>query len=723
MNSKSLKPIKLLNSIKQGAFYTALLIGSLFLSISCQLLEKPPLISSLLSSSSVKPTAPLHSPTTEKSQQKRKKGGVVFPSATIPVSSSVSSPVSSSVSPLELRLKALKLKKTKPFPQRLKELNSFISELQRGGGHPLSVRAYLLKAEILLEGKRPKKACEAYHRATQFSPTYKGYGQALRESARCYFKAGDFSRAEEALDHFIEEGGAASPRLQFFFAQMKWRFLKPVRGRELSKLRALSQQLAFAPSALERQKVQREAEQETEALLQKLSSEQKLNLATKASQLFPQLEALLFYRAGNAFFAEKKFNQATKCFKKAKALKLASPYLKLALLRKLKWIERSRRLNPYLIGVIVPLSGKRKALGEKILRGLYMGFNIDQASPWQLAVMDSGSQPDLLRSRLESLFYRHHIVALIGGLGAETAEALAESAEMLALPSLVFSQKMGLSQNRDFVFQNALTADQLLKPLIEKAIRDLKIKEVALLSPDDGYGKEYAGLFTELFEKAGGEVTGTEFYPSKEEDFKKQVKNLLHLNIKGREKEFKKLKEEFLSENPSLSRQSKKLLPENLLSRKQDFSALFIPDSLSRLHKIKDYLKYFGLKNVFLLGTNLWQRDGQSPALNRRGLVEEYPIVFTAPPQENSFKDKAFYRDFSRLYSRPPGLFEQRAYDSALFLKKALAQGSPKTRHKFQSELKKIKSFKGALYKISISADGLFQYPLKVYSQKPSPHK
>ena len=697
-----------------------LFVPCLFLSASCALLKRQPPPAY---------TSPVVAPSASSS-----------PSSSASLSPSLSPSVSHlAISGLEKELIALeRSQKSGPFTERLKAVEDFIS---KNRDQRLALRAYLLEAKILSEGRLLKKACQSYHQAAkQYFALLKSYREApeksllkgktlraalkeaLSESARCYFKAGDFSKGEGIIDRFIKEGEDAASKLKLSFLQMKWEFLKKIPGRNSSKLHSLSQMLAFSSSLAERQQVERQAL----ALIQKMSLQDQLAMAKKADKLFPPFKALLFYRAGEAFFAEKKFSKAKHLFKKALSLNLPA-HLKLVLRQRLKWIKHSLRLNPYLIGVIVPLSGKRKALGEKILRGLYMGLDIGKDRPWQLAIVDSKSRPDLARSQLESLFYKHHIIAVIGGLGGETAQAVAEGAEKLSLPALVFSQKMGLSQNRDFVFQNALTADQLLTPLAVQAIKDQKIKKAALLFPDDPYGREYAELFAEIFTRAGGSIVGRESYPSGEEDFKKQLKSLLHLHIKGREEEFQALKEEFLSKNSSLSRQSKRLLPENLLPKKQEFSALFIPDSIHRLKKIKNYLKYFGLKDLVLLGTDLWQRDDdklfrnkkRNRKRNRKKGEEENFLLFSGLPKSDSFKDKAFYKEFVRLYSRPPGLFEQRAYDSALFLKQALRQKA-RTRQMFQKELSQIRSLKGAFYEIPISAQGLFQYPVKIYQHPAS---
>ena len=189
-------------------------------------------------------------------------------------------------------------------------------------------------------------------------------------------------------------------------------------------------------------------------------------------------------------------------------------------------------------------------------------------------------------------------------------------------------------------------------------------------------------------------------------DFKNSVKKLLHLDIKNREKEFEKLKAELLQREAYM--RSVKLIPENVLPIQKDFSAVFVPDSLSSLKKIRDHFKYFGVVDVLFLGTNLWQR-GDVKSANFSFLF------FNLPEKDNKFIEKSvFYKRFLQSYSYPPGHFEQRAYNTALFFKQALEE-NVKTRFAFQKKLQNIKNFQGAYYPLSVSKTQVFQYPLVVY--------
>ena len=596
--------------------------------------------------------------------------------------------------------KELKDQKGKSFSQRIKNIEAFI---QANEDKEIALDAYLLKARVFLDNKKYKSACSTYHKAVLSPFDYTGRWEAYHASAKCYFEDGKLKQAFEILERLIQNPKAYLKNKKAA-AKLQWTFLKNKKGFTNGKLLSLSHLLLFSSHHSEKQKWRNKGE----TLIRGLAPGDLLLYANQAD-FFGHFEGFLLYRAGKYFFEKKKMTRAKRYFKRSLSSSLPLK-LKKEIQQNLVLIKKISKVNPYLIGALIPLSGRRKALGEKILRGLYLGLDLEKDSSWQVLVVDSKSHPDVIRTQLDNLFYRHNVIGLVGGLTSETAEVMAEKADSFATPAILFSQKKDLSLNRSFVFQNAVTAEQLLKPLVQELVEKLKVKKAAVLYPDDLYGREYTKLFSTMFKKRGGRITELSSYKTGEVDFKKSIRDILHLNIKGREKEFYDLKEKFLKENPSLSERSRKLTPENLLSPKMDFSALFIPDSLDQMRKIKDHLKYFGLKDVHLLGTDLWSVRQISEK------SEELPLLFVNLPEKDDtlVKNSLFYKEFINSQGHKPGLFEQRAYNSAVFLKLALSQGV-KSRLSLQKELKKIKAFQGAYYKIFVSEKGVFHYPLNIY--------
>ena len=582
------------------------------------------------------------------------------------------------------------------FTERMNRIDQFIEDNK---GKETVLPAYMLKAKILFQNKKARQACSIYHELINSSFDYKGRWKAYQESAQCYFKEGKILLAVETLERLIQH-----PKELFSnkkqAVQLQWSFLKNQKALISLKLKSLSHLIQFSSGLTKQQAWFNKAKK----IIDDMSFSKLVIYANQAS-IFGELEPYLLYKAGQYFLKNKKFKKAEKYFKKSLSTSL-SPPLKMEVKQLLSLMKKISQVNPYLIGAVIPLSGRRKTLGEKILRGLYLGLSMNQDSPWQILVLDSQSHPEVVRTHINDLFYKRHVIGLIGGLTSETAEVMALKAEEFAIPAVIFSQKQDITKGRGFVFQNAVTARHLLIPLIKEVRHNLKIQKTAVLYPDDPYGRDYFSLFAELFKKEGGVVTEIEKYKPGEVDFKRAVKNLLHLNIKNREGEFEKLKAERLKKKASA--RSLKLTPENILPAQKDFSAVFIPDSLDSLTSIRNHFRYFGITDIYFLGTNLWQKKG----IKRK----DFPLLFVNLPEKDNqmMKKSDFYKYFVKSYNYPPGHFEQRAYNTALFFKQALEKNI-KTRLSLQKELKNLKNFQGAYYSLSLSKDRVFEYPIEVY--------
>ena len=584
-----------------------------------------------------------------------------------------------------------------PIAQRLQQIDQFIQTYQK---EEIALLAYFLKARLYLKENKQQKACEVYHEATQSLVIYTSSLEIYQKSAECYLKNRQWKKAFDVLESFSQSSKVPKPDREKA-RLIQWSFIKK------NKL-AQKQQLIVLSSLFELSK-DIQWKQKGMALIDKLSLKEQLEYKKEQKRL----RALVFYldyHIGNHFFKMKKFDLAQTYFKQV--LKSSQSHLfEQELKNKILLINKTDQINPFLIGVILPLSGERKVLGEKILRGLSFGFSKEgdqRGQAIQIIIKDSKNHPDTVSSHIDNLFYRHHVVALIGGLSSEVAEVMAKKAEKFSLPTVLFSQSQGISLNRRFVFQNALSPDQLLSPLIKELRGSLKINKVAIMYPDDSYGEKYQDFFEESFMKSGGKVTKKVKYKLGEFDFKDEVKELLHLKRKGREKEFDLAKKKFLEENKTLSGRSKKLIPENILSPKQNFNALFIPDSLLARDKIKDYLKYFGIEDIYLVGLNLWNRDSMKG--------KDFPLLFVDIEDKNK-SQSSFYRSFFKSYGQAPGYFEQKAYNSAVFIKQPIAS-KVKSRLLLQESLEKTRSFQGAYNTIALSKDRVFQYPIKLYKNK-----
>ena len=602
---------------------------------------------------------------------------------------------------VQLTLNQIKsLAKKKGLKTTLKNLTDFINTHKETEA---LFEAYSFAAELYTKYNKPKQACKIYIKITELPFSYEGQSEAFLKSALCLSKKQKKEEALNLLELRIQKLSKPS-QIKNKATAIQWQIVAPT-NLNLWKLKILSRRMK---NLSVKSKKYQQLKKQGETLIPFLE-EQKILESLNLKEDYGHFQAALLYRTGEWQQKERHFKEAKNLFEQA--LKF-SPSLSMAkkIHNYLKILRAQSQVNPYLIGVILPLSGRRKALGEKVLRGLYMGLQIFKNSPWQLIVLDSKSHPDVVKEALEKLLYKHHVIAVIGGLSGETATALAERANLFNIPCLLLSQKSLLTQNKNFVFQSGLSSKSLMKQLSLDLKKTLNLNQMAILYPEDSYGQEYASLFSETFqEELKGEVVKKLSYKRGEVDFKQTLLELFGFN--DREEEFEQLKKEHLEKNPSLSKRSKKLKPEHLLEPEKNFQGIFIPDSLKTVKRIQAYLKYFDIKDLSLVGTNLWSLKAKKMA------SKNFPLVFIDLPFLSQKEKEAsfFYKRYKSIFKNSPGFFESQAYTTSRALYEAL-QSKPRTRKALLQALQNLKTIEGAFYPVSLSENHIFVYPLKTYT-------
>ena len=592
------------------------------------------------------------------------------------------------------------LKKKNPSsPDTFKKLKAFVDENQE---NDLALKASLYLGKLLKKQNRQKEACEVYKQALSLPFNYTDDLKVSFLYSDCLFRAKQVTAALELLETQFDEETPSHIRKKIIKKQ--WRFLKNNRL-PYWKLLVLNRLVEYAPPSLQKQRIE-----QGEAFIHSLTRNELLNLEKNFSSL-GVFQGELFSQAGKREWQERNFIKSKYYFQQAvKILPPGSENSKRAR-NYLKMLKSRLFVNPYLIGVILPLSGHRKALGEKVLKGLSLGLGLIDNSPWQLMIMDSGSHPDITQQAVETLLYKHHVIGIVGGLSGDTAQVIANIGEKFGIPCLLLSQKQSLTKDRIFVFQSALSGEALMEHLTENLIQNLKVTKAAVLFPEDNYGKNYVELFTKNFQNKGGHIVKEESYKVGEVDFKTPIKKLVNLfYLKSRQKEYETLKQKLLEKNPNLNSRHKKLIPELLLKPEVDFQALFIPDSLKVLRQVVSYLKYFNIKGIYLVGTNLWKREKLT------NQDKDFSLVFSDTIDIPNFKlqESPFYIKYYEAFRTTPGFFEKQAYNTALALKTALLK-KPKDRFQLQKALESIESFQGAFSNLKISKDHTFLHPLKFY--------
>jgi len=374
----------------------------------------------------------------------------------------------------------------------------------------------------------------------------------------------------------------------------------------------------------------------------------------------------------------------------------------------LSQLESSKFVESKTIGVVLPLTGKNAAIGQKALRGVEMGLGLNTpGSGFRLAVMDSEGNPDSARRGVERLVKEDNAIAIVGSLLSKTAPAVAAKADELGVPTIGLSQKSGLTEIGPSVFRNALTSEMQVRYLVRTAMEDYGMKRFAIVYPNDPYGVEYTNLFWDEVLARGGTITSVQVYNPKETDFRFAIQRLVGTYyIEARADEYKAriAKKEENTEKKKSIRTSHE---EEILPPIVDFDAVFIPDSAKAMGQIAAFLSFSGVKGVKLMGTNLWNTSG----LAKRAGNFANSLIFVDSFLPATAVHSRFVQEYKALYNEDPSLIEIQAYDSALILRQLVAQGAA-TRESLTRELSSLKKFPGALGTLNMSQDREIQRPL-----------
>ena len=391
-------------------------------------------------------------------------------------------------------------------------------------------------------------------------------------------------------------------------------------------------------------------------------------------------------------------------------------------------LARSTRradVNPNVVGIVLPLSGKYKPLGEAVMRGIKLAL---KGSDIVTVVKDAQGDVNLAGQAVEDLVFDQGAIAVLGPLLAEDSKRAALVAEDLQVPLLTLSRSEHITEVGPFVFRNMLTNSAQADALAEYSTKVLGIQKFAMLYPDIPYGTELANDFWDALSQRGGEVRGAESYSYDQTTFTSEAKKLVgryYLEDRG---DYADLQRE-LSGNATDAFHKRKAVEKARHSVEPivDFDALFIPDDWRRvglvapalavediitnacdprdLQRILSTTGKKTLKTVTLLGSNQWNspkgRSGNAELMERAGKFVQCSVYvdgfYADSIRPATQKFVGLYRDAYKDSAQPePGLLEAIGYDSAMMFRRVMASKTVSSRALFRDKLSSIKNFEGA---------------------------
>jgi ABC-type branched-subunit amino acid transport system substrate-binding protein len=363
-------------------------------------------------------------------------------------------------------------------------------------------------------------------------------------------------------------------------------------------------------------------------------------------------------------------------------------------------VESRALVDRFSIGCILPLSGPYADFGRRALSGIELALSEFSGkyhvSPVQLLIRDSrGDFSDAVQA-VESLALKDGVIAIIGPL--ITSEAAAIRAQALKVPMITMTQKPEITKLGDYVFRNFLTPSSQVKAIARYAVEDLGIKHFAVLYPDERYGISFMTRFWDELMLHGADMLGVESYGPEQTDFAEPIKKLVGLYYPRLEEPVEeKGNDLFPGMKGDETTPPEDQVPEEEEDKELepiiDFGAVFIPDSYEKIALIAPQFPYYDVKNVVMLGTNLWHSD--ELIRTARGYVQGAIVPEGFYEDSKSPEVRSFVERFKTVFGTSPGFWEALAYDTARIAFQTANLSRVRSRRGFKSALLELADFPG----------------------------
>ncbi|HEY1908498.1 MAG TPA: penicillin-binding protein activator, partial [Myxococcaceae bacterium] len=243
--------------------------------------------------------------------------------------------------------------------------------------------------------------------------------------------------------------------------------------------------------------------------------------------------------------------------------------------------DRVGQVRGRTLGVLLPLTGKYKAFGEAVMRGIRLGL---KGSDVELVVKDTQGDGTRAATAVEELVFNDGAVAAIGPLFIEDSKRAALVAQDLGLPLLTLTRSEDVTDIGPFVFRNMLTYSAQTQALVDWATKVMGYKSFAMLYPNTPYGVEMTNDFWDQVLAQGAAVRGAESYTSDQTTFTSQAKKLVgRYYLEDRRDYFEEVQEATKDVKDSYRRRKAVEKAKSKLDPIVDFEALFIPDEWQRV--------------------------------------------------------------------------------------------------------------------------------------------
>ncbi len=318
------------------------------------------------------------------------------------------------------------------------------------------------------------------------------------------------------------------------------------------------------------------------------------------------------------------------------------------------------------LGVLLPLSGPYRGIGEAALRSIQLAIGKGRV---RLVVKDTRGDAEAAARLVETLVHKHRVMGILGPVGAFESSAASARAAELGVPLLVLSAREEIARKGANVFRTRVTASKQGTRLARYAVSEMNIKRFGLLISDSPYGWALAGAFWDEVQRLGGEVTAAEVYGRGSTGYRGIIQRLVG-GKRGR-------------------------------AARAGFKGLLIADDHKAVRKLIVFLPFWGVtirrtpgskRGVQLIGGDAWNHPTMVDQTEQ--ITDNAVFCDSFFPDETDGRIARFVTTFYGRYREPPTAFEAEVYDAARLMQKALKRAKGAERESLAKALRTMR-FRG----------------------------
>jgi len=184
-------------------------------------------------------------------------------------------------------------------------------------------------------------------------------------------------------------------------------------------------------------------------------------------------------------------------------------------------------VNPHLIGVLAPLSGRYAVMGNAFYEAALLAAdqaNREFGTGFELLLRDTAADPVTSALAARELCVEAGSIAVLGGMLSSPTASAAVTCDGYGVPLLSpTATNDNIWKLGPTVFQTNITGLYEVRLLAELATSIMLKQRFAIIHPDTPEGQRHAQIFTTEVEARGGEIVASESFPAQGADFKDTI--------------------------------------------------------------------------------------------------------------------------------------------------------------------------------------------------------